>query len=56
MVLFGVRDPSYCYLAALWGVASVPKVILLSTRAAGAPGTPVSHCCLKEGGRFEEEM
>ena len=33
-----------------------PKFILLSTLTAGASATPVSHCCLKEGGSFGEEM
>lgn len=56
MVLYGVWDPLYCYLAAVLGMASIPKVILLSTMVARAPATPVSHYCLREAGSFQEEM
>lgn len=56
MVLYGVWDPLYCYLAAVLGMASIPKVILLSTMVARAPATPVSHYCLREAGSVEEEM
>ena len=35
-------------------VETIHKVFLLSTMAAGAPGIPVSLCCLKEGGRLKK--
>lgn len=54
MVLYGQRDLVYCYLAALFP-ASIPKVIVLPSMAAGDPATPVSHCCLEEGGNFAKE-